>query len=199
MSVTIRTTPVSELTRDEFYYRHVTLIRNGVRTSGQLTPPIFELRDTWNLSCRSIAYPGIPLTPDDVIEWVDRRGRTHTLVDVWRIEDRGGNGPYVNTWGEWQSEAHNEETGRPGPEDDGISWRADGCGDGYLFGFESLEKLEAWFTPGEIAALAKGGFSIRHYRVPDNCVVYGDRQCVFDRDAVAPTGPAPRTPALAVA
>lgn len=89
-------------------------------------------------------------------------------IDVYRIQDSGGYGPYAGRQDidcdQWQEEVHSYQECTPGPADDsGLLWWIaldEDERDTYKFGFESLEALNAWFKPTEIYKLKCLGFFV---------------------------------------
>lgn len=96
-------------------------------------------------------------------------------VEVWRMQNATGQGPFNNETGMWQSDwqdiPHSLATGRPDPnEDPGFKqsgsqgqykpneWESFGHPGTHRFGFESLDHLNNWFTPAEQKRLEHHGF-----------------------------------------
>lgn len=96
-------------------------------------------------------------------------------MDVWRIENTLGIGPY-HGGGEVDLSSHNNVETHPTPRADaGIErWPEEDerCA------FASMEDLKRWFTTAEIKALADAGYHIKRKR---GVVVtaYGDRQVLY--------------------
>lgn len=96
---------------------------------------------------------------------------------VWRVEHKdSGFGPYlhlpspVDCYG---SDRH------PLPYSDGIKKFPEGH---YKYGFESVQKLKAWFNKTELRKLEKAGFVCRIYKVQVKHVTRGKKQLVFSYD-----------------
>ena len=114
---------------------------------------------------------------------------TATSLDVWRVEDTFGAGPYQGLHKAFTSSCHRYSGGanHPGPRHDNMeanSFRL------YRFGFASLKQLHEWFGP-IIARHCEwndddtlDGWRVSHYRVHSDEIVHGDHQVAFDRDSL---------------
>lgn len=85
-------------------------------------------------------------------------------VELWRMQNDKGEGPYITGSEKWQEGPHTLRTGRPAPHDDAGFTKEDNqalWGDidtDKPFGFESMEHLNSWFSPVEQQRLANHGF-----------------------------------------
>lgn len=121
---------------------------------------------------------------------------------VWRVEHANNDvGPYVNI-GYFGSgslayqvclslrDAHSTCTCHPPPSTDpGIDrppFYEEICG------FDSREKLDKWFH-GFRGKLKAAGFVVNKYEVPEDAVVVGERQVIFDSDYAEFVGQEPLT------
>jgi len=114
-----------------------------------------------------------------------------TTKVVLRVENVAGEGMYCSTPGwstligttikcdEW-----------PGPEDDDglkdhfTGWGAPlfgGWGD-MRFGFSGPNQLRRWICDEHRKLLHGGGYHVSVYEVPEDSVIIGDRQAVFDKE-----------------
>lgn len=98
-------------------------------------------------------------------------------VFVYRVEhSKTGIGPYhsvqlYNVLNPHFSEQH------PTPASDGVEYTDD-----HVFGFQTLDDLEAWFCDTEVLLyLVAYGFEIKVYRPKEKNVVVGGRQVAFIR------------------
>lgn len=111
-------------------------------------------------------------------------------VTIWRVENAYGCGPYAQSGqGNIHTTLHEVDGGRyvkrHFPEEDISLMRVFNlCNHGdYIFGFESLDKYREWFDGPDIAGvLARSGFTLNRYRVPESDVVFGERQAMFRRE-----------------
>lgn len=110
---------------------------------------------------------------------------------VYRVEDASGQGPYNSPWApENMPEVHTNNPTHPGPFNDiGWDWPYK-LGDVHtIFGFESLEMLDAWFRGWKTRL--RDHFEIHTYEVPEALVLKGRFQLAFDGDAAVRTGEVP--------
>jgi hypothetical protein len=112
------------------------------------------------------------------------------VVEVWRIEDANGFGPYPGFASGFErsenvlelaheiSWAHGDWA-HPGPREDGI----DSATSKHFFGCPSREKLIEWFSEFWLK-LQKAHHDVVCYQVPEKDVIYGSsgRQVAFKRD-----------------
>lgn len=98
------------------------------------------------------------------------------MAEVFRIQNRDGQGPYAYYGGYfWCEEEHSVRTGRPGPYEDGICFNRT---KDEKFGFESLVQLKAWFTVKELKRLGQLGYYVHRIRNVD-ILSRSAKQCVF--------------------
>lgn len=103
------------------------------------------------------------------------------MIEVYRVEDEQGRGPYVD-----RAEVPHADaawaTSLPGdlhplPWQDGIehpgeTWR-------WRFGFASLGAFCAWFNPQDRAKIKRLGLKLARYVVPSFAVKHGRKQVIF--------------------
>lgn len=98
--------------------------------------------------------------------------------------DKNGKGPYmVRQY--WERGDHDAKKNTPGWMRDKKLYK--GMKDivdhmVYIFGFESIESLQKWFSKSELKKMKELGYNIYQIKVPK--VIYGDAQCVFKRSEV---------------
>lgn len=104
---------------------------------------------------------------------------------VYRVEMPDGLGPY---WSEdcekfryRMGSKHNRSDTHPTPDKD---FSGENYKSGFVFGFDSMQKLFQWFG-GFIRTILNNGGKIVKYTIDDNHVIMGHsgRQLVFDRDS----------------
>jgi hypothetical protein len=54
----------------------------------------------------------------------------------------------------------------------------------YIFGFASIEDLYIWYSPPEIAILELNGFFIYLINIPEEHVIFGSRQVIFNKNNI---------------
>ncbi len=101
---------------------------------------------------------------------------------VYRVEGPNGYGPY--TFPGFLCGIPEDPSKHPVPRDDGID--EDKIVEFHIFGFASLESLQAWFSDEDRQYLSEKGFVVKVYDCPDRRVIQGNRQLVFDRDYAIP-------------
>jgi hypothetical protein len=106
---------------------------------------------------------------------------------VYRVEDTSKHvGPYFSGQGSIQTpdllqcfRQHNDEA-HPVPADDGLDiGRIDLLLFDWRFGFKSMAQLRRWFSEHERELLARAGYRVVVYNVPDDEVRIGHRQVIF--------------------
>lgn len=109
--------------------------------------------------------------------------KTPEHVAVCRVEHvQTGEGPYREEFYNRLKDMHEEHSGNddhPTPSKDDMGYY------GYhhmLFGFKSMEQLDAWFEPKFKQLMHELGFIIREYTVPIDFVIFGGHQVAFDQD-----------------
>lgn len=110
-------------------------------------------------------------------------------MKVWRVENFQGSGPYQGTsMGSWadSSEKHNNNAICPEPRSDaGLAdaWMNMDYSerDAYLFGFSSLEQLQAWFSETELAKLKSMGYYVTCFEIPEPYIIVGSLQLIFKK------------------
>lgn len=100
----------------------------------------------------------------------------------WHYEGNPTIGPYMSL-GCWEivkvdGFPHTSFTGRPAPEDDGIS-PPQHIRKQLFYGFESIDSMKAWFTPQLRKFLLMRGFVCSEFDVPDEDVICGSKQVAF--------------------
>lgn len=102
-------------------------------------------------------------------------------ADVWRWEKPDGDGPYTGGWDDWSRHTrfnevpHNDDTGRPTPQQDGLKLRITSS---HRYGFASIRQEGQWFRPRERWQMLLDGFNLVRY---SGCigVEHGHRQSIF--------------------
>jgi hypothetical protein len=104
-------------------------------------------------------------------------------MQVWRVENSTGEGPYSACTGTgWMKRDHDGED-HPSPWEDEllrpfwVSLRKSRVETHWLFGFESKEALTKWFTQDELKALTELGFAVKAYDAEQ--VRLGRTQLIF--------------------
>lgn len=112
-------------------------------------------------------------------------------MKVWRLENSDAVGPYFGAGhGKWTERFHVDPLVHPAPWQDGnlkAKWsEIDSLSINekklYVCGFESLDKLNAWFNKEELSNLFRLGFVIKEFEVKEEFVWKGDIQLMFRRD-----------------
>lgn len=125
-----------------------------------------------------------------------------SLIQIFRIENTAGRGPYVDYWGDnehnmrMMRRAH-DDVQHLSPFSKGEPWEFLG---GMLFtnytpaehkmvkeeifGFSNIEKLEIWFG-NWIEPLLRHGHAIKTYEVPKHSMRDGNQQVSFRKDGKA--------------
>lgn len=105
---------------------------------------------------------------------------------VYRMEDESGYGPFTTTppGVDWQR--YNRDVRQfPSPANDpllkDIPWWSRTRGWADRIGCCSCDQLKHWFGFAVCETLANYGFSFVTYRVPDEFLIAGELQVVFDR------------------
>ena len=101
---------------------------------------------------------------------------------VYRVEGHNGYGPY--TFPGFLCGLPEDLSKHPLPKDDGID--PNKIVEFHVFGFDSLDSLQAWFSVDDRRYLLDKGFVIKVYECPILRVIQGKRQLVFDRDYAIP-------------
>jgi hypothetical protein len=92
---------------------------------------------------------------------------------VYRIEDDQHMGPYYRPNGSYEEIHGAVDYGRhPPASEDSIKVLH-----GYLFGFETIDQLRAWFNQGELRRLYNMGFYAVSYKTSE--IHKGGKQCAF--------------------
>lgn len=105
---------------------------------------------------------------------------------VLRVEDRAGHGPYYNydyqyTWGRTDEDDDEQSHWITPGADPGLSERWGELGDAYHFGFADEAQFRRWFSKEKwLTALAKAGFKLAVYEVPEDYIVKGTAQVCFN-------------------
>lgn len=103
---------------------------------------------------------------------------------IYRVENSEARGPYtgIGDMSLWTDSNHTDAA-HPCPNDDSMPWdwnfNHERISDARC-GFESLKALTAWFNPQELTKLKELGYRIRAYQVPEDAVIRGKKQIVFD-------------------
>lgn len=112
---------------------------------------------------------------------------------VYRIENEIGSGPYVSCpFFSWKVTNHSDEK-HPGAINDNFHLYFHDCKEeywnnressplkNYIFGFDSLEKLNQWFCEKEIENLKKLNYNIQKYEIDYEFVLEGEskKQVIF--------------------
>ena len=110
-------------------------------------------------------------------------------MKVIRMQNADGRGPYtaffssprgdyLTFWEAWANGRHDDDK-HPGIyEDKGLRMAArKSIPRGIKFGFETIEKAKAWFSPDEIRTLKEYGF--KFVELECDKVWHGDKQSVF--------------------
>lgn len=119
---------------------------------------------------------------------------------VYRYEDEAGHGPFAGQHLAWDFTDAMLEAGRY-PEcddpDDPDCWHNrfpthweeglddDDMDDG-VCGFSSIRQAVRWFPKPCREIMARNGLVLEAFEVPDDAVLIGDHQVVFDRDKATP-------------
>lgn len=89
---------------------------------------------------------------------------------IWRVENDKGEGAYYCR-ADWKISVHEGYMGRPGPQQELagnmlVSWTEwhPPWPKGWRSGCASKAELHAWFTQGELRALAAAGYTVRRKR-----------------------------------
>lgn len=111
---------------------------------------------------------------------------------VYRIENEIGNGPYVNCPFSWIVTNHSDKNHPPLTKDNFHLYFHDYKEEywtnmessplkNYIFGFDSLEKLNQWFCEKEIENLKKLNYNIQKYEIDYEFVLEGEskKQVMF--------------------
>ncbi len=95
-------------------------------------------------------------------------------MTIFRVE-KDGLGPYKTPIGSrWQEQSHNSLDRCPTPD---IDFSEDVGNSKYKYGFASMDQLNSWFSPIELARLEKKGFKVVSLEADD--VILGTNQLVF--------------------
>jgi hypothetical protein len=109
------------------------------------------------------------------------------MLTIYRVEDEGGLGPYVNlhSTDAWTETSHVNLDRTPGPGEDtivgGSSCLALHINGADRFGFANLEQLCSWFVEQERRNLDRLGFKISVYEVPCRDAICTSKQVAFRR------------------
>ena len=104
---------------------------------------------------------------------------------VYRVENADGRGPYVGNPVPEMDDAANDR--QPMAWQDGLSeWWNDGKANAYRYGFRTLEQIKSWFLPDQLTILARHGFRVTEYEVPQSHVLSGKKQVVFNPEQAKP-------------
>lgn len=104
---------------------------------------------------------------------------------VYRVENSEGLGPYRGHG--WHPTRHMDKVTHPNPNwDEGMveEWHrrvGNHYDSQYVFGFESMDQLNAWFNDQEMSDLMVFGYSIVAFEVADSDVIIGRKQLAFVR------------------
>ena len=116
---------------------------------------------------------------------------------IYRVETKEGYGPY------WQppegccgqiDQTNNPK--RPGPlsetwHGDKDKWLLSGPPARGKFAFANPEQFRSWFPRKEVEYLAKFGFELVRYEVPDDYVLVGEHQVMYNSDHAVKIEPLP--------
>ena len=107
---------------------------------------------------------------------------------IYRVVDNNLEGYRRSTKGECLESKINNKVATPFPENyeqirplpavDGIV----DFPDHYIFGFQSIDLLNSWFSLDERNAGTELGGKIAIYSILSTCVLFGNKQCCFDKD-----------------
>lgn len=102
-------------------------------------------------------------------------------MEVWRVENQDGEGPYDLAETSWQDEPHSKDTERPIPSHDfdEIDIKEILFSDEWIFGFENFNQLSNWFSQNELKELDRYGYKPRKCKT--KYILYGGKQVVFIR------------------
>jgi hypothetical protein len=112
------------------------------------------------------------------------------MKTVYRIENAEGKGPYNTTWFAIDDQQKTVNCGKlmldhadaehPSPfNDDNLTYSIYEEFRKYVCGFDSMEKLNNWFSNYWQRTLASINYTIHTYEVPDENIVYGEYQIMF--------------------
>ena len=100
-------------------------------------------------------------------------------VELWRMQNEKGEGPYTANRDAWWDEPHDRTNGRPGPfGDPGFTEEDRKNIPQKLYGFESIDHLNNWFSPTEQERLATHGY--RPTKVKAKKVWTSGKQAIYE-------------------
>lgn len=111
-------------------------------------------------------------------------------MKVWRVQNLHGQGPYIGFNESWTTKEHIPPNNPDPSEDQFLSyfWRnlSHNVRKFYLCGFDSIESLNNWFSKQELTNLETMGFFVTVLDIPDELVVNGDKQIIFQKPGFVP-------------
>lgn len=105
------------------------------------------------------------------------------MKEIFRVEDINHVGVYRPEIREEYLDAielhmdWNMNSAWPAPEQDSIE-----CSRDDLFAFESISQMQRWFIGTERLYLSAFGIFLSLYKVPNDCIKYGQYQIAFKKD-----------------
>lgn len=96
-----------------------------------------------------------------------------TRVEIWRIENLLGVGPYQSSDLDFLLEHGRDRTEHPGPQNDKAIKRW--CEPGEICGFKDRKQMLQWFNIKQLKALRAEGFMIKRIKV-QKITALGEKQ-----------------------
>lgn len=109
-----------------------------------------------------------------------RKRAAMPVADLLRVETIEGHGPYVNlNYWHWTDNDHNDSNGHPTPPQAFYDFKNKHPDVDVIFGFETEDQLNAWFTRDELNNLRGLDYHVR--RVKGRIIGTDGYQCWFQR------------------